>query len=85
VAIGTDDKAYLQFTYGTVDYYPLFTSASIVAGGVFVLACSVGCLILFILSKSTTAKLETSENQVKENGVIISIEMNKARAAFNEI
>jgi hypothetical protein len=85
VAIGTDSKAYLQFTYSTVDYYPLSTTSSAVAGAVFILASSVGCLILFVLTKSTDAKLGSSENQVKENGVIISIEMNKARAAFNEM
>ena len=85
VAVGKDTKAYLQFTYSTVDLYPISTSLSVVIGGIFILASSVGCLILFILTKSTDAKLNTSENQVKEHGVIISIEMNKARAAFNEI
>jgi hypothetical protein len=49
------------------------------------LASLVGCFVLFILGKSTNVKLANSENKIKEHAIIISIEMNKSRAAFNEI
>ena len=64
---------------------PIIESGGALVGAIFILASLVGCFILFILSKSTNVKLANSENKIKDHAIIISIEMNKARSAFNEI
>ena len=85
ITVGNKEDAYLQFSFGTVDIYSFTLSGSVICAGVFLISSIVGCFILFILSKSTEVKLSNSENKIKDHAIIISIEMNKARAAFNEI
>lgn len=46
-----------------------------------ILLCLIGVFIQFIISKTTQSKLSKAVAKIKDSALVISIEMNKAKAA----
>ena len=84
MAIGKNDKAYLEFTYHLVDMISLDVILAGLALSALVLSCGVGCYILFILRTTTAVKIQKIDGKLKDSALIMTIEMAKARAAYNE-
>ena len=85
IAVGKTDQAYLQFSYNSVNFISTYNLTLAVCTSVFLVSCFVACFILVILQKASNVKLDKAENKVKNSAVIMSIQMAKARAAFNEM
>ena len=84
VAIGKSDMAYLQFSYHLADIYPFWQVYTVLGVGLLIIACMVGCYILFILKITTAVKIKKLDVNLKDSAMIMTIELAKARAAFNE-
>jgi len=61
-----------------------FQLLGVVVTGLMVIACLVGCYIVGVLRVTTRAKIQKVNNKLKDSALIMTIEMSKARAAFNE-
>lgn len=53
-------------------------------GCVTIIGCLVGGFILFILKKTTQVKIKKLEGKLKDEAIYMSIEMSKAREAYND-
>ena len=84
VAIGKNDKAYLEFSYNLIDQIPLDLIVIGVVLIVTILSCIVGCYILFILRTTTAVKIQKIDGKLKDSALIMTVELAKARAAYNE-
>mgnify|MGYP000082165593 FL=1 len=83
-AIGTSDQAYLGFTYHLIDIIPTTTLLGALGLGLMIIGCAVGCYILFIIRTTSRVKIRKVEGKLKDSATIMTIEMSRARAAFNE-
>jgi hypothetical protein len=83
-AIGTSDQAYLGFTYHLIDIIPTTTLLGALGLGLMIIGCAVGCYILFIIRTTSGVKIRKVEGKLKDSATIMTIEMSRARAAFNE-
>ena len=57
IAVGKNEKAYLEFTYHLKDIYSLDFIMTALGIAAMTLACCVGCYILFILRTTTAVKI----------------------------
>ena len=81
VGVWVKDKTNFEFSYGMQDttfwgYFP-----QIFFGGLVVILCLIGIFIQFIISRTTQSKLAKAVAKIKDSALVISIEMNKAKAA----
>lgn len=82
--VGLNNMAYIQFTYHLVDYVNTITTFSVLGAGLAVIALGVGCYIVFILRVTSGVKIQKINGKLRDSALIMTVELSKARAAFNE-
>lgn len=84
IVIAKSDYAYLHMQYALDDLFSgqLFWAG--LASAILVLGCSVGCFIQFVLKKTTLGRLNKTNAKLKDYSLNMTIEMNKAKTAFDE-
>jgi len=67
-----------------VDYVNTITTFSVLGAGLAVIALGVGCYIVFILRVTSGVKIQKINGKLRDSALIMTVELSKARAAFNE-
>jgi hypothetical protein len=74
----------MEFSYALADQYSMPKVYAGLVIGLSMIACIVGCFILFILRTTTAIKIKKIDGRLRDSALVMTIQMAKAEAAFNE-